>query len=55
MNNVIVVTGATGNLGGRIVNALLNKGAQVRAIVRPGSDGAKLDEMRGKGVTVIHS
>ena len=55
MNNVIVVTGATGNLGGRIVNALLNKGAQVRAIVRPGSDGAKLDELRGKGVTVIQS
>ena len=55
MNNVIVVTGATGNLGGRIVNALLNKGAQVRAVVRPGSDGAKLDELRGKGVTVVQS
>ena len=55
MNNVIVVTGATGNLGGRIVNALLSKGAQVRAVVRPGSDGAKLDELRGKGVMVIQS
>ncbi len=55
MNNVIVVTGATGNLGGRIVNALLDKGAEVRAVVRPNSDPAKLDELRAKGVTVIQS
>lgn len=55
MNNVIVVTGATGNLGGRIVNALLAKGAQVRAVVRPNSDAAKIDELKGKGVMVSES
>ena len=55
MNNVIAVTGATGNLGGRIVNALLDKGAQIRAIVRPSSERAKIDELKGKGVTVIES
>lgn len=55
MKNVIVVVGATGNLGGRIVTALLKKGAQVRAIVRPGSDPANVDELSAKGVTVIRS
>lgn len=55
MENAIVVVGATGNLGGRIVTALLSKGAQVCAIVRPGSDPAKLDQLRQNGVTVIPS
>jgi NAD(P)-dependent dehydrogenase (short-subunit alcohol dehydrogenase family) len=55
MKNSIVVVGATGNLGGRIVTALLTKGASVTAVVRPSSDPAKLDELRQKGVTVIQS
>lgn len=55
MKNAIAVIGATGNLGGRIVTALLNKGAEVRAIVRPSSDPAKRDELTQKGVTVIQS
>ncbi len=55
MKNAIVVIGATGNLGGRVVTALLTRGAQVRAVVRPTSDPARLDELRQKGVTVIQS
>ena len=55
MKNAIVVIGATGNLGGRIVTALLSKGAEVVAIVRPGSDSAKVAELTDKGVTVIRS
>lgn len=55
MNNLIGVVGATGKLGGRIVTALLSNGAQVRAVVRPGSDKAKIDELRRKGVTVVQS
>ena len=55
MKNAIAVVGATGNLGGRIIKALLSKGAEVRAIVRPGSDPAKVDELTQKGVTVIRS
>ncbi len=55
MRNAIVVVGATGNLGGRIVTALLKKGTEVVAIVRPGSDPAKVDELSAKGVTVIRS
>ena len=55
MKNSIIVVGATGNLGGQIVAALLNKGAAVVAPVRPSSDRAKLDGLRQKGVTVVES
>ena len=53
MKNTIAVTGATGNLGGRIVNALLDKGAQVRAIVRPKTEPAKIAELTTRGVQVV--
>jgi uncharacterized protein YbjT (DUF2867 family) len=36
---VILVTGATGNAGGGVVNGLLELGADVRGLVRPGSQG----------------
>ena len=52
MNTTITVAGATGNLGGRIVAALIQQGAQVRAIVRPGTAGDKLDKLRKQGVEV---
>jgi uncharacterized protein YbjT (DUF2867 family) len=35
---MILVTGATGNAGGGVVNGLLELGADVRVLVRPGSD-----------------
>jgi uncharacterized protein YbjT (DUF2867 family) len=35
---VILVTGASGNAGGGVVNGLLELGADVRAAVRPGSE-----------------
>jgi nucleoside-diphosphate-sugar epimerase len=38
----IVVAGATGNLGGRIVAELRARGAAVRALVRPGTSAARL-------------
>jgi uncharacterized protein YbjT (DUF2867 family) len=37
---MIVVTGATGNVGGEIVRALAGAGHQVRALVRPGKEPA---------------
>jgi uncharacterized protein YbjT (DUF2867 family) len=52
MKDVVLVAGATGNLGGRIVEALLQRGAQVRALVRQGTEVAKLDGLIGKGVQV---
>jgi uncharacterized protein YbjT (DUF2867 family) len=36
---VILETGATGNAGGGVVNGLLEVGADVRGVVRPGSEG----------------
>jgi len=50
--STIVVAGATGNLGGRIVKALLERGASVRAFVRPGAGRDKLGRLERLGVTI---
>jgi nucleoside-diphosphate-sugar epimerase len=51
----IVVAGATGNLGGRIVKALVERGAGVRALARHGTAGDKLDRLQELGVIAIAS
>ncbi len=43
----ILVTGATGFLGGHLVDACLREGHQVRALVRSGSDTARLRALPG--------
>jgi nucleoside-diphosphate-sugar epimerase len=48
----IVLAGATGNLGGHIARALRERGAPVKALVRPGSAGAKVAALEGLGVEV---
>ena len=48
----IVVAGATGNLGGRIVRALLKRGASVRALVRHSSAQDKIKQLEDLGVTI---
>lgn len=53
MNKIILVAGATGNLGGRIVDALLGNGAIVRAIVRAETEREKIGELREKGVEIF--
>jgi uncharacterized protein YbjT (DUF2867 family) len=53
MTKIIVVAGATGNLGGKITNALLARGAEVRAIVRQETDEKKIKDLREKGVKVF--
>ncbi len=53
MKQVIVLAGATGNLGERIANALLDNGAEVRALVRAESDVEKILKLEQKGVKVI--
>lgn len=53
MKKIIVIAGATGNLGGKIINALLAKGAEVRAIVRLETDIKKITELEKKGVKVF--
>ena len=49
----IVVAGATGNLGGRIARALLERGASVKALVRHGSAREKLERLQELGVTIV--
>ncbi len=53
MTTTIAIAGATGNLGGRIIQALVARGAEVRALVRPGADAAKLQKLDLPGVKVI--
>lgn len=53
MRKIIVVAGATGNLGGKIVKALLAKDVEVRAIVRLETDIKKIKELEQKGVKVF--
>lgn len=53
MNNTILVAGATGDLGGRIVNALLKKGAAVSAVVRAQTEAQKIKQLEAQGVTVF--
>lgn len=49
----IAVAGATGDLGGRIITALLARGAAVRALVRPGAAAEKLTALEKPGVTTV--
>ncbi|GAB3643066.1 SDR family NAD(P)-dependent oxidoreductase [Spirosoma arcticum] len=53
MRKIVVVAGGTGNLGQRIVNALLQEGADVRVIVRSSSDAATVKKLENLGVTVF--
>lgn len=48
-----VLAGATGNLGGRIAGALRQRGASVRAIVRPGTSEEKLAKLREQQVEIV--
>ncbi len=52
MKNTILVAGATGNLGGKIVDALLAKGANVKAVLRFETDTVKAQALEEKGVAV---
>ena len=52
-STTILIAGGTGNLGGRIIKNLLRKGADVRAIVRSGTDDAKVQKLEQQGVKII--
>src|ERR1035437_9449926 len=51
-DSTIVVAGATGNLGGRIARALLERGASVRALVRHETALDRLERLQELGVTI---
>jgi nucleoside-diphosphate-sugar epimerase len=52
MNKIIVVAGATGNLGNRICRELIKRGADVWAIVRTSSDPDKIETLEKSGVKI---
>ncbi len=51
-DSTIVLAGATGNLGGCIARALLERGASVRALVRSGTARDKLERLQAFGATI---
>ena len=53
MKKIILVAGATGNLGGKIVDALLKNGAEVRVIVRHETNQEKITKLEQKGVKIF--
>jgi NmrA-like family len=53
MKPTILVAGGTGNLGGRIIKALIKRGAEVRAIVRNGSEPGKIAKLTELGAKVM--
>lgn len=53
MKKVILIAGGKGNLGSRIINALISKDAEVRIVVRKKSDETILNNFRKLGVKVF--
>lgn len=53
MPQKILVAGATGNLGERIVKALIKRGAEVRVLNRKETDPAKAKKLTGLGAEVV--
>jgi uncharacterized protein YbjT (DUF2867 family) len=51
----ILLAGGTGDLGGRIARALIDRGAAVRALVRPGAAADKVAHLRGLGVEIAEA
>ncbi|MEO5599303.1 MAG: NmrA family NAD(P)-binding protein, partial [Cyclobacteriaceae bacterium] len=53
MKKIILVAGGTGNLGGRVIQSLLDKGAEVCIVVRQESDRDTLNKLKKLGVKVF--
>jgi uncharacterized protein YbjT (DUF2867 family) len=53
MKKTVIVVGATGDLGGRIVKFLLEKDARVRTIVHKDTDPEKIQKLEKMGVAVF--
>ena len=51
--SMIVVAGASGNLGGRIAKALLGQGASVRALVRNSTARDKMERLKSLGAEIV--
>jgi len=55
MKNFILVAGATGDLGGRIIKSLIGKNAEVHALVRSGTDKEKIAAIAALGATITEA
>ena len=53
MKKIILVAGATGNLGNKIARELIKRGAEVRAIVRTETKVEKVETLEKMGVHVV--
>ncbi|MGD0038654.1 MAG: NmrA family NAD(P)-binding protein, partial [Bacteroidota bacterium] len=53
MKKIILVAGGTGNLGKKIINALLERGAEVRAVIRTNTDLEKVNKLEKLGANVF--
>lgn len=53
MGKIILVAGGTGKLGGRVVDALLDRGAEIRVVVRASSDIEKINKLEKLGVKIF--
>lgn len=51
----VIVAGASGRLGHRITACILERGADVRAIIRPTTAPQKIEELRTLGATIVTS
>jgi uncharacterized protein YbjT (DUF2867 family) len=50
MGRTVLITGATGNVSGALIDALEGSGLELRGLVR---DGSKAGDLEGKGVTPV--
>ncbi len=53
MSGAVLVVGATGMLGGRVCRLLLQRGEEVRGLVRPGTSPATRDALSAAGVHTV--
>lgn len=53
MKRIILVAGGTGNLGGRVVEALIERGAEVHVVARSTTDIKKINKLEELGVKVF--
>jgi uncharacterized protein YbjT (DUF2867 family) len=51
----VLLAGATGDLGGRILRNLLVLGATVRVLTRPGTSAAAIERLRAQGAEVVQA
>lgn len=54
-HSFIVIAGATGDLGGRIARELAQRGASVRALVRPGTSSERTQPLQQQGVAITEA